>query len=178
MFVRRIELFQFRNYQELQLEFTQSLNVFVGENAQGKTNLLEAIYLLALGRSYRTTNDDDLIGWGASFARVRAETERRWRGTPHRDRPQAAGGERDQGGRRELAAPLRPAWDAQRVVFSPDDLQLVKGSPALRRRFLDIEIAQVSPAYRHYFTRYQRVLRQRNNLLKAVYGGHVVETYP
>src|SRR5690606_11716761 len=54
------------------------------------------------------------------------------------------------------------------VVFAPDDLQLVKGSPALRRRFLDIEIAQVSPSYRYHFTRYQRVLRQRNNLLKAI----------
>lgn len=172
MFLRRIELYQFRNYHELQLDLTKSLNVFVGENAQGKTNLLEAIYLLALGRSYRTTSDEDLIGWGADFARVRGEVER-----------EAAGARIEILLRRQAAKEIKVAGEILRrhsdllgtltaVVFSPDDLQLVKGSPALRRRFLDIEIAQVSPAYRHYFTRYQRVLRQRNNLLKAVSGGY------
>lgn len=172
MFLRRIELFQFRNYQELQLDLAKSLNVFVGENAQGKTNLLEAIYLMALGRSYRTTNDEDLIGWGASFARVRGEVERETAGTRIEIvlKQQAAKEIKVAGETLRRHSDLLGTLTA--VVFSPDDLQLVKGSPALRRRFLDIEIAQVSPAYRHYFTRYQRVLRQRNNLLKAVSGGY------
>ena len=73
----------FRNYHELQLDLTKSLNVFVGENAQGKTNLLEAIYLLALGRSHRTTSDEDIIAWGADYARVRAEVEREAARAPH-----------------------------------------------------------------------------------------------
>lgn len=172
MFLRRIELYQFRNYRELQLDLTKSLNVFVGENAQGKTNLLEAIYLLALGRSYRTTSDDDLIGWGADFARVRGEVEREAAGTRIEIELGRQSAKEIKVGGESLRRHSDLLGTLTAVVFSPDDLQLVKGSPALRRRFLDIEIAQVSPAYRHHFTRYQRVLRQRNNLLKAVSGGY------
>lgn len=168
MFLRRIDLWHFRNYRELSLEFATSLNIFVGENAQGKSNLLEGIYVTALGRSYRTTSDEELIRWGESVARVRAEAEREVASSRieillRRDGPKEI---------KVAGETLRRHSDllgtVNAVVFSPDDLQLVKGAPALRRRFLDIEIAQVSPAYRHHFTRYQRVLRQRNNLLKAI----------
>lgn len=167
----KLELRHFRNYRELNLEFSGSLAVFVGENAQGKTNLLEAIYLLAMGRSYRTSRDHDLIGWGESYGRVRSLVSR-------------ATGDvtvevllKDEGPKEFKVAGerIRRQTDllgtVNVVVFSPDDLQLVKGSPSERRRFLDVEIAQVSPAYRYHFTRYQRVLRQRNNLLKAIQGG-------
>lgn len=173
MLVRRVELFQFRNYQALQLELTRTLNIFVGENAQGKTNLLEAIYLLALGRSYRTNSDEDLIGWQAPFARVRGETEREAGGTRIEIVLKRQGAKEIKVGGESLRRHSDLLGRLNAVVFSPDDLQLVKGSPGLRRRFLNLEIAQVSPAYRHHFTRYQRVLRQRNNLLRAVSGGYV-----
>lgn len=170
--VRRIELFQFRNYQALELAFERMLNIFVGENAQGKTNLLEAVYLLALGRSYRTTSDGDLINWNAPFARVRGEAEREAGGTRIEILLRREGPKEIKVGGENLRRHSDLLGHLNAVVFSPDDLQLVKGSPALRRRFLDIEIAQVSPAYRHHFTRYQRVLRQRNNLLRAISQGY------
>ncbi|MFO7318613.1 MAG: DNA replication/repair protein RecF [Clostridia bacterium] len=168
MLLQRIQLQHFRNYQELSLEFTASLNLFVGENAQGKSNLLEGIYLAALGRSYRTTNDQDLIQWGAPFARVRAEAEGEAAGCRIEILLPREGAKEIRVGGQPLRRHSDLLGTMNAVIFSPDDLQLVKGAPALRRRFLDIELAQVSPAYRHHFARYHRVLRQRNNLLKAV----------
>ena len=173
MQIQSIELRQFRNYDYLQLDFSRSLNVFVGENAQGKTNLLEAIYLLAIGRSHRTTRESDLVKWGCEWASVRAEVERRAGGVRldvvlHKD-----GGKETKVAGEVVRRQVDLLGTVNVVIFSPDDLQLVKGSPALRRRFLDLEIAQVSPSYRYHFGRYQRVLKQRNNLLKAWQGGHV-----
>jgi len=171
--LQRIELLQFRNYRELSLEFTRGLNVFVGENAQGKSNLLEGIYLAALGRSFRTTSDEELIAWGEAFARVRAEVEREVAASRIEVLLKRDGGKEIKVAGESLRRHSDLLGTLNAVVFSPDDLQLVKGAPALRRRFLDIEIAQVSPAYRHHFTRYQRVLRQRNNLLKAIHLGSI-----
>lgn len=168
MQLRRIALSSFRNYDELDLGFTSGLNIFVGNNAQGKTNLLEAIYLLSLGRSFRTTDDVDLIGWNKQLARVRAEVERETGEARidimlRRDGPKQV---RVAGEKLNRIADL--IGTVNTVIFAPDDLQLVKGSPGMRRRFLDAEIAQISPLYRHHFLRYQRILRQRNNLLKSI----------
>ncbi len=171
MRVKKLRLNQFRNYAELFLEFPKSLNIFVGENAQGKTNLLEAIYFLALGRSYRTSRDAELVQWEAAEALVQAEIERELASVRIEVRLQRDGGKEIRVGHETLRRHGDLFGHVNVVVFSPDDLQLVKGPPALRRRFLDLEIAQVSAAYRHHFARYQRVLRQRNNLLKAVQGG-------
>lgn len=168
MLLRRIQLQRFRNYAELDLVFPGNLNIFVGQNAQGKTNLLEAIYLLALGRSFRTVKDEDLVGWHHDFAQVKAEVQRQSGNIGIEIRlPRSGTKEVKIGG--EKAARLNDLLGLVNVVvFSPDDLQLLKGSPSLRRRFLDAEIAQISAVYRHHFLRYHRVLRQRNNLLKAI----------
>lgn len=171
MRLRKLRLSQFRNYEELLLEFPRSLNIFVGENAQGKTNLLEAIYLLGVGRSYRTSRDAELIRWEAPAAVVQSEVERELGALRVDLRLHRDGGKEIRVGHETLKRHGDLFGHVNVVVFSPDDLQLVKGSPAHRRRFLDLEIAQVSAAYRHHFARYQRVLRQRNNLLKAVQGG-------
>ena len=167
----KLELRSFRNYQHTVLEFPRSLNVFVGENAQGKTNLLEAVYLLAVGRSHRTSRESDMIAWGSEFARVRADVEREL-GTIRLDTLLRREGSKEMTvGGEKIRRQSDLLGHVNVVVFAPDDLQLVKGAPALRRRFLDLEIAQISPTYRHHFARYQKVLRQRNNLLKAIHGG-------
>ncbi len=155
---RRIELFQFRNYQALELAFTACSTSSSAKTPKGRPTSWRPIYLLALGRSYRTTSDDDLIHWDAPFARVRGETEREAGGTRIEILLRREGPKEIQVGGETLRRHSDLLGNLNAVVFSPDDLQLVKGSPALRRRFLDIEIAQVSPAYRHHFTRYQRVL--------------------
>lgn len=171
MRVERVELRFFRNYEHVVLEFSRSLNLFVGENAQGKTNLLEAIYLLALGRSHRTSREADMIGWGSETARVQADVERETGTLRIQTTLRREGSKETSIGGQTVKRLTDLLGHVNVVVFAPDDLQLVKGAPALRRRFLDLEIAQISPSYRHHFARYQRVLRQRNNLLKAVQGG-------
>lgn len=147
------------------------LNIFIGKNAQGKTNLLESFSVLATGRSVRAARDAELIRWGTEQARIVAEIAREL-GTVRLEmqlRPGVA--------KRLLVNgnPVRRLADLfgylNVVSFTPDDLQLVKGSPSYRRQFLDYEIAQVSPAYRDHLGRFNRVLRQRNSLLKAIAEG-------
>ncbi|MGI6558949.1 MAG: DNA replication/repair protein RecF [Limnochordia bacterium] len=156
----------FRNYDSLQIDFSPGVNIIVGANAQGKTNLLEGVHFLATGRSHRVSRDGELVRWGRDWAFLRGEIT-------------AAGGERSieaqipTAGRKSIkvnGTELRRLSDLfglfQIVMFTPDDLQLIKGSPGLRRRYLDMQICQISPLYRHYLQRYNQVLRQRNKLLE------------
>jgi DNA replication and repair protein RecF len=156
----------FRNYDSLELDFSPRINIIVGANAQGKTNLLEAVHFLATGRSHRSSRDGELVKWGEDCAFLRGEVS-------------AAGGTRcieaqvPVAGRKSIrvnGTELRRLSDLfgifQIVMFTPDDLQLIKGSPGLRRRYLDMQICQISPLYRHYLQRYNQVLRQRNKLLE------------
>lgn len=144
------------------------LNVFIGQNAQGKTNLLETLYLLATGRSVRASRDAEMIRWGEEKAHIVALVEREL-GTVRLEIQMRNGT-----AKRVLVNdnPVRRLADLfgylNVVAFTPDDLQLVKGSPSYRRQFLDYEIAQVSPSYRDHLGRFNRTLRQRNSVLKAI----------
>ncbi|MCL6515994.1 DNA replication/repair protein RecF [Alicyclobacillus sp.] len=165
MHIRWLELTHYRNYAEQRIEFTPGVNVFIGENAQGKTNALEAVYLLAMGRPHRPVRDTDCIQWGEAFARVRAEVCVRDRGhlveleiRPGAKRAQVNG---------VLQSRLTEfVGHFQVVLFAPEDLQLVKGAPAVRRKFMDMEIAQTHPKYLFHLSQYHRALQQRNALLK------------
>jgi len=156
----------FRNYDSLAVGFSPGVNIIVGANAQGKTNLLEAVHFLATGRSHRAGRDGELVKWGRDLAFLRGEVS-------------SFGGSRSieaqipAAGRKSIkvdGTELRRLSDLfgifQIVMFTPDDLQLIKGSPGLRRRYLDMQICQISPLYRHYLQRYNQVLRQRNKLLE------------
>ncbi len=166
MFLSSLQLRGFRNYQELDIHFSPGLNVIYGDNAQGKTNLLEAIYLLATGKSHRTSRDHELIHEHMNALLARATVERKTG---------------------ELSLELSLARDSRKqlkingisekkiarlvgnmtaVFFSPDDLQLLKGPPAGRRRFLDIELSQISQNYLYHLIHYNRTLSHRNTLLK------------
>lgn len=171
MRITRLNLQDYRNYRELALTFTSNLVIFVGANAQGKTNLLEAVYFLATARSFRTTNEQELIYRQAEQAQAACRVERQW-------------GEADIAIRLNREKPKAITVNGQHlrkhgdlfgylnvVTFTPDDLQLIKGGPAERRRFLDLELAQVSPTYRHDLAAYNRILKQRNNLLRAMAEG-------
>lgn len=171
MRVLELSLTDFRNYASVSLRFAGMLNVFIGQNAQGKTNLLESLYLLAAGHSPRASRDAEMIRWGAQKARILARVERAY-GTVELEMVLQAGVAKRITVNGNAVRRLADVFGHLNVVaFTPDDLQLVKGSPALRRRFLDYEIAQVSPAYRDYLERYHRVLKQRNTLLKAIAEG-------
>ncbi|MBW5448809.1 DNA replication/repair protein RecF [Cohnella sp. CFH 77786] len=166
MQLKSIELHGFRNYDSLQLAIGSGVNIFIGPNAQGKTNLLEAIHVLALTKSHRTSKDRELIGWNAQTTRIRAELERKYGNMTLELQISSQGKKAKLNGleQRKLSGFV---GSLNVVLFAPEDLDIVKGAPGVRRRFMDMEIGQVHPGYLYDLSQYQKVLQQRNNYLKA-----------
>ncbi len=167
MNIYSLQLKDYRNYSDLKLTFDSNINVFLGANAQGKTNIIEAVYYASLGRSHRTHADIELIRWDQPAASVQLGFTRL--GVENKLEFQFSRNKR----RRIILNdhPIRPkdlVGSLNTVLFSPEDLFLIKGAPALRRRFLDGEISQASPAYYHELARYTKIITQRNNLLKKI----------
>lgn len=168
MHIRELLLKNFRNYISLNLTFNPYLNILVGDNAQGKTNILEAIYFTATGRSHRTNKENELLRWQEKFFQIDLRAEKDHRkinieiitADDGRKKIKLNGVPKKRTG--ELVGELNV------VLFSPEDLMLVKGGPAIRRKYLDLEISQVSPAYYHNLLNYHKTLMQRNNLLRSI----------
>lgn len=170
MHIRQIRLENFRNYDKLLLEPCQGVNVLMGENAQGKTNALEAVYLTCAGRSHRTRQDRELIRWGADFASVGVDALRRDGSHQVDIIIPAAGGKRViKIAGQKAARSGELMGHITGVIFSPEDLGLIKDGPAERRRFIDIAISQLRPAYYYALQRYSRALRQRGEMLRTQY---------
>ncbi|MBS7576797.1 MULTISPECIES: DNA replication/repair protein RecF [unclassified Enterococcus] len=161
-----IFLKNFRNYQELKLEFNPNLNIFIGENAQGKTNLLESIYFLALTRSPRTTSEKELIRWQEASTFVSGLLSRDI-GKMDLEIQLSSKGRKTKINHLEQKKLSDYIGKMNVVLFSPEDLELVKGSPAKRRRFIDIELGQINPIYLYDLSQYNRILKQRNSYLKS-----------
>ncbi|WP_067930450.1 DNA replication/repair protein RecF [Alicyclobacillus kakegawensis] len=165
MVIEQLTLSDFRNYTRQQLEFSPGVNVLLGENGQGKTNVLEAIYLLAVGKSHRTSRDGDLIRHGAERTELAAVVAQQ-------SRPLKLHLEFGRYGKKaQVNGVLQSRMSDfvgrfQVVLFAPEDLQLVKGGPAVRRRFIDMELGQTHARYLHHLSLYHRTLQQRNHLLK------------
>lgn len=166
MYLQRLHLQQFRNYAEQWVEFVAPKTILVGDNAQGKSNLLEAVELLATLRSHRTSRDTDLVRSTQETARVTGWIERR-------TGPIELGLSLRRAGRRTLirsGETLRRQIDGlgslNAVEFSSLDLDLVRGGPERRRSWLDGLVVQLEPIYAHLLRQYDRVLRQRNALLR------------
>ncbi|EKP94762.1 DNA replication/repair protein RecF [Thermaerobacter subterraneus] len=172
MVIRRVVLRQFRSYEQATLELDSGLTLLAGPNGIGKTNLLEAIHFAATGRSPRTTRDTDLIRHGAPLAYVRVEWDDPVAGRRvvemalHRQHGKAL---RLDGRKRQRLADLQGALPI--VYFAPESLALVKAGPAARRGFLDDLLGQLVPGYTQLLHDYQRVLAQRNQLLREIRAG-------
>ncbi|MCF8565716.1 DNA replication/repair protein RecF [Alicyclobacillus tolerans] len=165
MFIKDLTLHNFRNYTHQEVSFGNELNLFVGENAQGKTNALEAIYLLAMGKSHRTQKDAELMMWQQQHTLVRAAVQTQQREIKLQiDLSQS--GKRAQVNGVNQTKMTDFVGHFQVVLFAPEDLQLVKGGPSLRRRFMDMELGQTKPRYLYHLGQYMRSLQQRNSLLK------------
>lgn len=165
MYIRSLYLQQFRNYREVHVEFSPSLNLICGPNAHGKTSLLEAIHYLMIGRSFRTARNLDLVQLGSSSFYM--ETLFCKHGVDQKLRIHVDGNDRKMVYNSSLlpnASNLLGILSG--VVMTPDDVNLVKGPPPLRRQFLDLLIAQADPLYVHYLARYVKAMRHRNQLLK------------
>jgi DNA replication and repair protein RecF len=162
-----IHLTNIRNYADEVIEPVGELNVFVGQNGQGKSAILEAVYMLATSKSHRTSRDSDMIRIGEDVARVSLEVEREERGdaileiTLARNEKKVV---RVNKVKHDRVGDIVGQLNA--VIFSSSDLDMVKGEPSYRRRFMNLEISQVSPQYVYGLGRYKRVLEQRNSVLR------------
>ena len=174
MRLNHIHLQNYRNYEQLELDTGHAVNLFVGPNAQGKTNLLEAIFALALTKSHRTNKDKELIGWQGDTARIRGEVEKKY-GNVQLDLMYSSQGKKARINGLEQRKLSDFVGTLNVVMFAPEDLEIVKGTPGIRRRFLDMEIGQVQPGYLYTLQQYGKVLVQRNNYLKSAFGGSVQE---
>ena len=168
MLCKRVELQNFRNAECEVIEFDSGINVLHGENAQGKTNLLEAIYFVSLGKSFRTTHETEIIRFGEEYASISLdyESEGREQNVTMRfsDNVRQKKNVTHNGVKITKLSELVGSFRA--VLFSPDHLQMIKDGPALRRNYLDVAISQIRPMYLHSLQKYNKILKNRNTLIK------------
>lgn len=167
MYLEELELRNFRNYQTVAVKFSPQINVLIGKNAQGKTNLLEAIYVLAMARSHRTNNERELISFKQKEAYLSGRVMRKLGSLPL-EISLSRKGKKAKVNHLEQARLSQYIGNLNVILFAPEDLSLVKGSPAIRRRFIDMEFGQIDPRYLYNLTRYRTILKQRNNYLKQL----------
>lgn len=167
MKIKSINITNFRNYSNQQVDFSDGLNVIIGKNAQGKTNLLEAIFICAIGRSPRTTKDKDLIKWESTYSKISLDILKKL-GRKEIDiylfTNQNKAIKIDKIGIKKIGQ-LMGNFNA--IYFSPDDLKLIKDSPEERRKFMDIDLCQFDKNYFYTLSNYNQILQQRNKLLKT-----------
>ncbi len=185
MYLARLNLVNFRSFRRLEAALPVGPSLLVGANAQGKTTVLEAIYLLAIAKSFRAENEREVVNWEAASGLEQAAVDGTVQGEESRTRiivgyqpylraRGGADGGQIQSVRKEVRVDGVRRTASELVgllnvtLFSAEDIRLVQGSPSVRRRYLDILISQSSPAYLRALQRYQKVLHQRNQLLKLI----------
>ncbi len=167
MILKSVALSHYRNYAKLYLEFDKGTNILYGDNAQGKTNVLESVYVSGTSKSHKGSRDRELIQFGEEEAHIRTIVEKN--GLEHqidmhikKNRPKGIAVNK---------VPIRKASELfgilNIVFFSPEDLNIIKNGPSERRRFLDMELSQLDKVYLRHLSRYNKILGQRNRLLKA-----------
>ncbi len=169
MFIKELKLKNFRNYKDLTIDFDERVNLVTGQNAQGKTNLIEALYISSMGRSFRTQHDSELVRFGEDTAYVKVQAEKEITDTKveiviKSDRGKTVKAVKKDGNSVRRTAELID--NIIIVIFSPDDLRIVKDEPEKRRKFVDRELSQIKPAYFDAFNKYRRALMERNSYLK------------
>lgn len=166
MWIKEIELMNFRNYEYRKIKLNETLNVFFGENAQGKTNIIEAIFLASIGKSFRTNKEKELI----KFNQERAQVEINYKKSDREGKIRIEIGNKKNiflnGIKLKKVSEL--LGNVNIVIFSPDDINILKGGPQNRRRFLDIMISQLKPNYMHLLNLYSKTIEQRNNYLRQI----------
>lgn len=168
MYISSLSLSNFRNYSAEKFEFSPHTNVIYGDNAQGKTNILEAVYIFSQGRSHRAKTDKELIKFGSDFAKLSLDFH-------DNERDYSAAVQMVKNGKKSIKinhvqiTKLSMLMNYLNVVmFSPEDLELVKGAPSARRRFIDSSISQLYPRYLTSLIDYHKALGQKNSLLKTL----------
>lgn len=169
MIIKSLELNHFRNYESLNLQFDKDTNILYGDNAQGKTNILEAIYVSATTKSHKGSKDKDIISFGQEESHIRTYLEKdkvEIKVDMHL-RSSKSKGIAINGQKIKKAADLLGILNV--VFFSPEDLSIIKNGPVERRRFVDMELCQLDNFYLYNLNHYNKIVNQRNKLLKDLY---------
>ena len=168
MIIKSLSLKNYRNYENLKLDFSNGINIFYGNNAQGKTNVLEAIYVAGTTKSHKSSKDREMIRMGTKEAHIKmyvTKKEISHRIDIHLKKSGSKGVAID-------GVPTRKSSDliglCNIIFFSPEDLNIIKNGPGERRRFINMELCQMDKMYLYYLTKYNKILNQRNNLLKQI----------
>lgn len=166
MFIKELKLKNFRNYKDLTIDFDERVNLITGQNAQGKTNLIESLYMSSMGRSFRTSHDSEMIMFGEDGAYIKVLADKEYTDTKVEImlRPDSRKAVKKDGSAVRRTAELLD--NIIIVIFSPDDLRIVKDEPEKRRKFIDRELSQIKPAYFDAYMHYRRALMERNSYLK------------
>jgi len=166
LFIKKLSLKNFRNYVLADIEFTKNINIIIGNNAQGKTSLIEGIYALSTTKSHRTSKDTQMIRFEQDFAKVDTVISIPDVGDIELSLVIAKKGKTAK--YNGISASKLSAYigKLKTVFFAPEDLELIKGTPTIRRKFLNMEIGQIDPLYIHHLSSYSKILKQRNELLK------------
>lgn len=166
MWISKIKINNFRNYELQEINLEKNINVFYGENAQGKTNIIESIFLCSMGRSFRTNKDKEMIKLNSENAIIEIEYQK----TDRDGKIKIELGNRKNvyinGIKIKKLSEL--LGNINVVIFTPDDINILKGGPQNRRKFLDIMISQLKPNYMHNLNLYLKTLEQRNNYLRQI----------
>ncbi len=168
MMIESIELENYRNYSRLHMDFSPGTNILYGDNAQGKTNILEAVYVCCTARSHRGSRDREIIRFGEEESHIKLKVRKKdvpYRIDMHLKKNKTKGVAIN-------GVPIRKASELFGVInvvfFSPEDLNIIKNGPAERRRFMDMELCQLNKLYVHALIQYNKVIVQRNRLLKEL----------
>lgn len=168
MYIESLELKNFRNYNELQISFDPNTNILFGDNAQGKTNILEALFLTATTKSHRASKDREMIQFDQEESHIKVYLNKdgiQHKIDMHLKKNKSKGVAID-------GIPIRKSSElfgiCNIVFFSPEDLSIIKNGPGERRRFMDMELCQIDKIYLQYLQKYHKILNQRNNLLKQI----------
>ncbi|MBR1373759.1 DNA replication/repair protein RecF, partial [bacterium] len=170
MKINKLQLVNFRNYDHCSVAFDKMVTVFYGKNGQGKTNILESIFYSSFGLSHRTNKEDEMVKFSSEGMAVLVDFTKEDGSHSIRMKRYTDNGKT----RKEIKIDGKKTTAKDHysflntVMFSPEDLQIIKGDPSLRRRFMDMEISKTDPVYYELLVRYRRVLKQRNSLLKGI----------
>lgn len=169
MIVSRLKVKNYRNFNEAEIKFNDSLNIFVGDNGQGKTNLMESIYLTSIGRTFRLNSENELIKFNENNSIIEVDLQKinynmkiALKLEKNKKKQVLINGVK-------LDKTSEMIGVLNNVIFTPDDMKIVKGSPIERRKFINIDISQIKPKYKYLLNSYKKICTERNMLLKNYY---------
>ena len=166
MYINKVRLENFRNYEKQEIEFDKNINIIYGDNAQGKTNILESIFVCSLGKSFRTNKEKELINKKKEYAKIEMTSSKK-------DRDIIINFEITEKKKFSInGIPIKKTSEILGknyiVLFTPEDITILKNEPSKRRRFLNIMISQLRPVYVHLLNKYNKIIEQRNIYLKQI----------